>query len=112
MPNLLVPLFFLRHTLADLHRCGIHHQLQQPGGFRNDKVVIRVHQLHGACLHCLGTLGGVAHHQHGLALTRVPFPNAATVGKYKGGLTHEIHEGEVLQGFYKICFVVRIEGRS
>ena len=49
-------------------------------------------------LESFGPLGGVAHHEHGLAQTRRLFLNATGVGKDNGTLFHQIDELQILQG--------------
>ena len=55
------------------------------------------YQLHGACFHRFGTLGGVTHHQNRFAKRRSLFLHAATVGQQQNRMLHGINKGQVIQ---------------
>lgn len=61
----------LGHALVGL--CVI----QQCGDFADNKIVVGAHEVDGAALEGFGTLGGIAHHEDGLAQTGGLFLNTA-----------------------------------
>ena len=82
----------LGHTLVGLR------VVEEGADFADDEVVVGAHEVDGAALEGFGTLGGVAHHEDGLAQARGLFLDAATVGEDDGGFLHQIDELQVLEG--------------
>src|SRR5690554_588433 len=60
-------------------------------------VTTGTHQLHRTCLHRLGALRGIAHHQDRLTQSRCLFLNAPTVGQHKSAVLHQINKGQVFE---------------
>ena len=81
----------LGHTLVGLR------VVEEGADFADDEVVVGAHEVDGAALEGFGTLGGVAHHEDGLAQAGGLFLDAAAVGEDDGGFLHQIDELEVLQ---------------
>ena len=62
-----------------------------------DEVLLGADELQRACCHALGTLGGVAHDEHGLAQARGLLLDAARVGEDDVADGHEVVEVENLE---------------
>ena len=73
--------------------------VEEDADFADDEVVVGPHEMDGAALKGFGTLGGVAHHEDGLAQTGGLFLDAPAVGEDYGGLLHQINKLQVLEGF-------------
>ena len=71
--------------------------VEEGGDFADDAVVVGADEAHCACREGFGTLGGVAHHEHGLAQPGGFFLDAAAVGEDNGGLLHEADERQVFE---------------
>lgn len=70
---------------------------KQPTEFAIDHILLGAHEFQRACRHALGTLGGVAHHEHGLAQTRRLLLDAARVCQDEVARGHEVVEVENLE---------------
>ena len=70
---------------------------QQAGELAADGLLIGAHKLERAGSHALGALGGVAHHEHGLAQGGRLLLDAARVGEDEVGGGHEVMEVQHLQ---------------
>ena len=73
--------------------------VEQGADFVNDEVVIRSYQMDCTAFEGLGALGGVAHHEDGLAQAGSLFLDAAGVGEDQGALLHQVYEFQILEGF-------------
>lgn len=76
--------------------------VEEGGDFADDAVVVGADEAHCACREGFGTLGGVAHHEHGFAQPWGFFLDAAAVGEDEGGLLHEADERQVFEGLDEV----------
>lgn len=74
-----------------------------------DDVLLGAHEFQRAGRHTLGTLGGVAHHEHGLAQTRCLLLDAARVCQDKVARGHEVVEVENLERVDDVKSVEAVE---
>lgn len=76
--------------------------VEEGGHFADDTAVVGADEAHCACREGFGALGGVAHHEHGLAQPGGFFLDASAVGEDKGGLLHEADERQVFERFDEV----------
>lgn len=74
-----------------------------------DDVLLGAHEFQRAGGHTLGALGGVAHHEHGLAQTRRLLLDAAGVGQDEVARGHEVVEVENLERVDDVQAVETVE---
>ena len=70
---------------------------KKPTELAVDGLLLGADELQRACCHALGTLGGVAHDEHGLAQARGLLLDAARVGEDDVADGHEVVEVENLE---------------
>lgn len=83
----------LRHLLIG---SGI---IKECANFVDNLIVVGAYKMNSAALDGIGSLGGVAHHENGLAEARSLLLNATRISEDDCALLHQIDELKILQGF-------------